>query len=190
MSRREFTILKKCPNCGCTLDIKEKKPVYKKIWFWILMIILVIVLIFGLEMVRFMKGTCFSEVKKYAKMNKSDFIKTCEEYDPDTCRNDSEFIGKPIKVDLRIDFREGKFYFANAKDKAEEQELLDFQEETYDSDDFLIWQGEEFVLWNYGECKMLKDDIITIYGIYAGESKVFMKVPYPTISVLYFEKLK
>lgn len=34
-----------CPNCGANLTVKVKKPIFKKWWFWVIVVLLVIAII-------------------------------------------------------------------------------------------------------------------------------------------------
>lgn len=90
------------------------------------------------------------------KYIKNKYIKSCKEYNyKDVLRNPKKYIGKQVKVKIKISsvhedgwLNDEKYYFGNAKDDYE-------------------WYGDEYAIYDKRSSenpKLLEDDIIEVYG--------------------------
>lgn len=90
-------------------------------------------------------------------VTKDEFIASCQEYNyKDVLRNPEDYIGKRIKVTVKISsvhseswLNDGKYYFA------------------YSNDEYDWWMGDEYGIFDRRteqNPKLLEDDIITVYG--------------------------
>lgn len=232
MNNYEKSALKICKNCGnkmakndtyCSYcGTKNNKPIHKRVWFWLIIVIIITALIFGTFITYISNSFNMKKAKDYLDMEKSKFISICEPYDSKAYRNDSEHIEKPVSIQLRVVYRNGDIYFAQTKNEQAEKELLKEQERKYNEEmiwyeqeldmyeDFkeygwekptnkptkeplnpnLVWTGNNYILYNFGENKLLQGDIVTVYGIYNGESKILTKAETPSITVLYYDFLE
>lgn len=166
---------KTCPNCGA----KNKKPIYKRVWFWLLIVIVVLVII--VIIVACAGGSSENPATKEAKeMSKTDFINSCESYNyKDLERNADELSGSYIKVTLWIeqDVDGGTTYRAYSKGPY---------------DDSTMWSGNEYLLNDVRDNpdpKIVEQDIVTVYGVYNGEQTVERAIGgednVPSIDILY-----
>lgn len=232
MNNYEKSALKICKNCGnkmakndtyCSYcSTKNNKPIHKRVWFWLIIVVIIIALIFGTFITYIANSFNMKKAKDYLDMEKTEFISICEPYDNKAYRNDSEYIEKSVAIQLRVVYRNGDIYFARTKNEKAEKELLKEQERRYNEemiwyeqqlnmyeefkengwekpsikptkeplDPNLVWTGNNYILYNFGENKLLQGDIVTVYGIYNGESEIFTNAETPSITVLYYDFLE
>lgn len=160
---------KACPQCGA----KNKKPIFKRWWFWAIIVAVLLVSCSG------------SDDPEQPDLSKTDYIAACEEIDYDTlARNPENYVGnlytftgevvQVIYYDSYVEMR------------------IDVTPVTYDDE---VWYYEDTIYVIYypedGEDKILEEDIITIYGQCAGEESYVSilgeTIILPKINVMYYE---
>lgn len=139
-----------CPSCGG----KNPKPLFKRVWFWLLVVFVLIAVL----------GTTTHNLSEEAtQMSEEDFKAACKEYDyKDLLRNDADYVGKKIKVKGQV------VQVVNESDDGSTQS--EYRVATQE-DEFLDgYLGDDIILYfTRGDApKMLEDDIVTIYGEYSG----------------------
>lgn len=160
---------KVCPNCG-----KKQGGILKKVVIAYIVIV-VFASVFGgsNDDNKTKESERTSTIAKEKKENKNDtkekitqketnkkiknkYIKGCKEYNyKDVLRNPKKYIGKQVKVKIKISsvhedgwLNDEKYYFGNAKDDYE-------------------WYGDEYAVYDKRiseNPKLLEDDIIEVYG--------------------------
>lgn len=166
---------KVCPYCGA----KNKKPVYKRAWFIVLTAAVAVFIIAAV-----VSGMDSDAVKEAKKMDKTEFINSCRTYEYKELQRDADSLtGKHIKVTVYIEQNVDDMMF-RAYTKGEYDEYLDD----------LGWSGNEFILNDVRDSqdpKLVEGDIVTVYGVYAGEEEVDRAIggsdDVPSIDVIYME---
>lgn len=103
------------------------------------------------------KENVSKEDKEKKSISKKDYIRKCKEYDyKKVLRNPSKYVGKKIKVRLKISqvheesiLNASKYYFA------------------YSNDEYDMWIGNEYAIIDMRDKekpKILEEDIIEVYG--------------------------
>ena len=137
---------KVCPNCGG----KNKKPIFKRVWFWILIILILLVAIGG--------GARHKLSDDAGNMPKKEFKAACETYDyKDIMRDVESYKGKKIKISGRVN----QVVTESEDGTGESEYKVATGEDGYDDDILLYFQRGDTP-------KLLEDDQVTIYGEISG----------------------
>lgn len=140
---------KVCPVCGG----KNKKPIFKRVWFWLLVLIVII----GIG-----GAASHKPSEEAANMSEKDFKAACQEVEyKDLMRNIENKVGDKV------------LFTGKVKQVVYESESGDSPSQyrvgvTYDED--IGWYDDDIMLYfTRGESsRLLEDDIITIYGEVTG----------------------
>lgn len=150
----------KCPYCGKKVkenkSAKPKKPIYKRVWF----IILIVVVAVG-AVIALMPSAGDKEVKEAKAMSKDTFMAKCENVDYKKIEKDSDhYIGHFVKADVRVE------------QEVDDSTLRAYSGSLGQNPDF--WSKDEWILNDVrdnGE-KLVEGDVVTVYGVYAGKESV------------------
>lgn len=161
---------KACPQCGA----KNKKPIFKRWWFWTIIVVVVLLV-------------CCSEPAdpEQPDLSEADYKAACEEIDYDTlARNPENYAGNLYtftgEVEQVID------YDSYIEMRINVTPVIEFDE---------VWYYEDTIYVKYypedGADKILEGDIITIYGLCAGEETYISilgeEITLPKINIMYYE---
>lgn len=143
-----------------------KKPIYKKTWFWIILIITSI-MIFAPEP---------EEIQQEQSVSCEEYASLCTFFEYDSLlRTPEEFMGEKIKLNLKI------------------KQKIEKLTETYYRCESLI-DGKEYCIVDMrnSDINLLLDDIITVYGECAGTKRTTRAllgttVEVPKINMIYCE---
>ena len=164
---------KVCPSCGA----KNKKPIFKRWWFWIILIVVAFVSLGrGATSGKDSRNTSGQTSESVVKESREDYIASCEKVDyKDVERNPDTFKGKRIKVTgkviqvsegwgdtvtLRIEEDKGNVWYVSYTHKEGESRIL-----------------ENDVITCFGECK----------GVESYTSVLGGRITIPSLKMLYFE---
>lgn len=140
---------KVCPVCGG----KNKKPIYKRVWFWLLVLV-VIVGIGG--------AASHKPSEEATKMSEEDFKAACQEVEyKDLMRNIDDKVGDKVVMTGKVN---QVIYESDSGDSPSQYKVA----VTYDAD--TDWYDDDIVLYfTRGDSpKLLEDDVITLYGEVTG----------------------
>lgn len=137
---------KVCPVCGG----KNKKPIFKRVWFWILVVLILLLALGG--------GATHKLSDDAGNMSEKDFKAACETYDyKDIMRDADSYVGKKIKVTGRVN----QVVTESDDGSGESRYKVATGEDGYDDDILLYFKRGDTP-------KLLEDDIVTIYGEVSG----------------------
>lgn len=166
---------KVCPVCGG----KNKKPIFKRVWFWLLIILLVL---FGLMIAG--SGNQYKLSNDAGEMSEKDFKDACQEYDyKDLMRNADSLKGNKIVVTGEV----VQVVYESEEGNSESQYRVSTGKEEYDDGYF----DDDIVLYyKRGDSpKLIEDDIVTIYGELSGTEEyttiLGAKVTVPVVTGVY-----
>lgn len=139
-----------CPVCGG----KNPKPIFKRVWFWLLVLVILFAVL----------GTTTHKLSDEATgMSEADFKAACEEFEyKDLMRNDADYVGKKIKVKGEV----VQVVYESEDGTGESQYRVSTKPDEFDDGYF----DDDIVLYfTRGDApKLLEDDIVTIYGEVSG----------------------
>lgn len=183
-------------NQGSPTPKKPKKPIYKKWWFWIIIVFvsMIIVSAFGNDDTSNSTANNTStsssaeitteSTTELPSMNKEDLEESCKEIsykdlarDPDNYKGELvKFSGEVVQV-IESSFGANEYRVAVTKDEYGYYDYDDIVYLTYSLKD--------------GESRILEDDIITFYGTYTGltsyTSTIGGKITIPSVDAEYIE---
>ena len=144
---------KVCPNCGG----KNKKPIFKRVWFWLLLIVLVIlgIMIAG-------SGNQYKLSNDAGEMSEKDFKAACSEVKyKDLARNAEEMKGEKVKLVGQVN----QVVYESDEGTSESEYKVAV---TYDAD--IDYYEDDIILYfKRGDTsKIIEDDVLTIYGEVSG----------------------
>ncbi len=164
---------KVCPSCGA----KNKKPILKRWWFWLILIVVVFVSLGkGTTSKKDSGNTSSNASESVVKESREDYIASCEKVDyKEVERNPDTFKGKRIKVTgkviqvsegwgdavtLRVEEEKGNVWYVSYTHKEGESRIL-----------------ENDVITCFGECKGVKSYTSVLGG----------RITIPSMKMQYFE---
>jgi len=168
---------KVCPQCGG----KNKKPIFKRVWFWILVILLVL---FGMMVAG--SGNQYKLSSDATELSEKDFKAACKEVDyKDLLRNAEEMKGSKIAIKGRVN----QVVYESEEGTSESQYKVatgyDELSEDYFDDDIILY-------FKRGDMsKIIEDDTLMIYGEISGTETYTTvlgeKVTVPVVTGVYVE---
>lgn len=143
---------KTCPNCGG----KNKKPIFKRIWFWL---IIVVLLIFIIAIAG--SGNQYEVSDDATKMPEKDYKSACQEIEyKELMRNAEDLTGTKVKLNGEVN----QVVFESDSGSTESQYKVAVTKDEFDfyTDDIILY-------YQRGDSpKIIEDDILTIYGEVSG----------------------
>lgn len=119
--------------------------------------------------------------------SKEDFINSCQVYSyKDLARNPDDYIGSRIVLEVKIEqIMQGGFFDNNEYYRV------------YTNDEYDFWMGDEYFMNDFrvdDNTKLLQDDIIRVYGEFAGTQEVTRAISgtkeyVPSINAYYIDLL-
>lgn len=172
---------KTCPICGG----RNKKPLLKRVWFWLLIIGVIYI---GALVVSYVNYLYDDEYDKfyhnYYEMSEEEFKNACTSVTfEDLSRNPNEYYGNNVKVTGEV--------FQKISDNGEDAEYL--VSITPEGNEYYTYYTNQIYVWYYYDDadKMIEDDIVTIYGIgdneYTYETVSGKVKTVPAIEAIYVE---
>lgn len=168
---------KVCPVCGG----KNKKPIFKRVWFWLIIIALIL---FGLMVAG--SGNQYKLSDDAAGMSEDDFKAACQEIDyKDLMRDGDKYKGEKIMVKGEV----VQVIYESEDGSGESQYRVSTGQEEYldgyFDDDIMLY-------FKRGDCpKLLEEDIVTIYGEASGTETyttvLGSEVTVPVITAVYVD---
>ena len=160
---------KVCPVCGG----KNKKPIYKRVWFWLLVIVILILAVGG--------GASHKLSDEATEMSEKDFKAACDTYDyKDIMRDADSYVGKKIKISGRVN----QVVTESDDGSTTSEYKVATGEDGYDDDIILYFKRGDTP-------KLLEDDEVTIYGEISGTesytSILGEKITVPAITGAYVD---
>lgn len=164
---------KVCPHCGG----KNKKPLFKRVSFWLLVIVLVLIvaLISG-------SGNQYELSDDANNLSKAEYAKLCKTIDYDDLARDAagyegekfEFTGEVQQV-------------VYDSESGESEYMISVTKEDYD-----FYTDNVYVYYTRGENdKLIEDDIVTFYGEASGEksytSVLGESITIPAVTAVYVD---
>lgn len=145
------TSAKACPKCGG----KNKKPIYKRVWFWILIVALVIFAIIILG-----SGNSYKKSDDASNMSEADYQAACQEMSyTDLARNAEDLVGQKVKFTGEI------FQVAYDADGSGESEYI----VSVTKDEWDFYTDNVYLYYDTGDGpNLIENDIITFYGEVSG----------------------
>lgn len=152
-------------------DNNEKKPVYKKVWFWILVIFFWIVIMSAVTSNKDNNNVTTStnttetaveaETVQEPVISKEDYQAQCKEYSyKELARNPNQYKGEKVKFTGKV---------IQVQESWGNSVILRVD---VTKDEYGLWDDTIYVDYKYkdeNESKILDDDIISIYGEFKGQ---------------------
>lgn len=140
-----------CPHCGG----KNKKPVHKRVWFWLLIIafVLLVLAVIG-------SGNQYKLSDDAKNMSAKEFKAACTQVGyKDMVRNADEYVGKKVKLVGQV------VQVCFDAENGESEYRVDVTRDSYG-----FYSDTVYLYFDRGDGKkIIEDDIITIYGELSGE---------------------
>lgn len=167
---------KVCPHCGG----KNKKPVFKRVWFWLLLIVLVflILAIAG-------SGNQYKLSDDSSNMSEADYKSACEEVTyKELAKNADKYEGKKLKFTGQVQ------QVAYDSESGESEYLVAVTKDEYD-----FYDDNIYLYYNVGSKeKIIEEDIIAIYGEGSGEksytSVLGASITVPAVTAVYVDVIE
>lgn len=164
---------KVCPVCGG----KNKKPIFKRVWFWLVIAVILILAIGG--------GTSHKLSEDAGNMSEKDFKASCESLDyEDVMRNTDNYLNKKVTVTGKV---------VQVVSESDDGSTNSQYRVSTGDDGYGDYFDDDIVLYyKRGDApKLLEDDIITIYGECSGTESyttiLGAEVTVPVITGAYVE---
>lgn len=164
---------KTCPHCGA----KNKKPIYKRAWF----IILVILIVLGAIGIAG-SGNQYKQSEDTQTMSKKDYKEACQEISyKELLRDPDKYLGEKVKFTGEV-----RQVVYEAED-GESEYMIAVTKDEYD-----FYDDNVYFYYNHGDNpKLIEEDIVTLWGEASG-TKTYTtvlgaSVTIPAVTVAYAE---
>ena len=164
-----------CPNCGG----KNKKPLFKRIWFWLLIIGLGVLVLAILG-----SGNQYKLSDDASNMSEKEYKTACREIEyKDLMRNADDLVGEKVKLTGEVN---QIVYESDSGDTESEYKVA------VTKDEFDLYSDDVILYFTRGNSKkIIEDDVITFYGEVSGTesytSVLGEEITVPVITGVYVE---
>lgn len=185
---------KTCPKCGA----KNKKPVFKKVWFWFTVIVLLFVIIGSCDGSDTTSDTS-SDIEQTETVEQNEQVEETEDVE-EPAMTEEEYKAMCIEVPFENLARDpDSYYLTPIVIYGQIIQVLDGGDGSVElrvntSNDGYGWYDDTiYVAYEYkeGELRLLEEDLVTIYGASGGlltyESAIGAAITLPSVYAQYID---